>query len=236
MIDQKICKKCNQMKPNIKFSVGRNSCKECISKYKHLRYKATTILKNSGNKYGKLTVISFVAVKESNTQSKTRASIFKCKCDCGNIGEYIGSQLKSGVVKSCGCLIHDNIKKRNSKWTGTGGLSGTSWNRIVRNSINNRRAKRRNLLFTITKKEVWDLFLTQKGKCALSGIDLILDIGSRIKLQTASLDRIDSAKGYTIDNVQWVHKDVNCMKMAFDEKYLIEMCRKIVSTFDAKYN
>lgn len=31
-------------------------------------------------------------------------------------------------------------------------------------------------------------------------------------LQTASLDRIDSSKGYTIDNVWWIHKQLNWMK------------------------
>ena len=36
--------------------------------------------------------------------------------------------------------------------------------------------------------------------------------------KTASLDRIDSSKGYTEDNIQWVHKDVNQMKMDLPEQ------------------
>jgi len=87
--------------------------------------------------------------------------------------------------------------------------------------------KRRNLKFEIDKEYVWELFENQNGKCALSGIDIVLDVGSRKREQTASLDRIDSSKGYIKGNVQWVHKDVNSMKMDYTEDYFIDMCKRI---------
>jgi hypothetical protein len=46
-------------------------------------------------------------------------------------------------------------------------------------------------------------------------------------LTTASLDRIDSSKGYTIDNVQWVHKTVNLMKRELNQQDFIDICNKI---------
>jgi archaellum component FlaC len=42
---------------------------------------------------------------------------------------------------------------------------------------------------------------------------------------TASLDRVDSAKGYIKGNVQWVHKDINMMKQQYSQEYFIQMCR-----------
>jgi hypothetical protein len=76
-------------------------------------------------------------------------------------------------------------------------------------------------------EEAWNLFNKQNGKCALSGIDLKFCQSIReIKDTTASLDRIDSNKGYTIDNVQWVHKTANLMKQGLDMnefKYWIKM-------------
>ena len=30
--------------------------------------------------------------------------IYKCKCDCGNEVSVLGSSLRSGNTKSCGCL------------------------------------------------------------------------------------------------------------------------------------
>ena len=44
---------------------------------------------------------------------------------------------------------------------------------------------------------------------------------------TASLDRIDSKKGYIEGNIQWVHKDINRMKWAFNEDYFIKLCNNI---------
>jgi len=110
------------------------------------------------------------------------------------------------------------------KRTGFGGITGNTWNAICGNS--KRRA--RNIEFNLTIEQAWNLFLSQEGKCALSGLDLHLcTYGDDFKNQTASLDRIDSNGGYTIDNVQWVHKDVNCMKFDLKEDYFIKMCRII---------
>ena len=66
--------------------------------------------------------------------------------------------------------------------------------------------------------------------CAISGIKLIF-ARSWTRDQTASLDRIDSKKGYVEGNVQWVHKRINEMKMDHSNKELISWARKIV-----KYN
>ena len=44
---------------------------------------------------------------------------------------------------------------------------------------------------------------------------------------TASLDRIDSDGAYTIDNVQWIHKDINRMKSNLKQENFIEYCRLI---------
>lgn len=45
---------------------------------------------------------------------------------------------------------------------------------------------------------------------------------------TASIDRIDSSKGYTKDNIQWVHKNVNIMKMDQTMDQFLYICKKIV--------
>lgn len=76
----------------------------------------------------------------------------------------------------------------------------------------------------------WDLSLEDfsllfKGKCALTGWDITLD-HSKI---TASLDRIDSTKGYKKDNVRWVHVMVNMCKNKYDEKKFVEMCCAVVA-------
>jgi len=71
-----------------------------------------------------------------------------------------------------------------------------------------RHKKHKYVEFNITLKYLWELFTIQERRCALSNIELSLD---SINF-TASLDRIDSTKGYIIGNVQWLHKDINFMK------------------------
>lgn len=94
------------------------------------------------------------------------------------------------------------------------------WNSMKRG------AKYRNLIFDITMDDVWDLFIKQKEKCALTGKYIEFN---RIKHKnTASVDRIDSKKGYLKDNIQIVHKKINRFKMAFSEEELLEMCKDIV--------
>ena len=56
--------------------------------------------------------------------------------------------------------------------------------------------------------------------------------GAKSKTEiTASLDRIDSNKGYIKNNVQWVHKHINTMKMHMTDREFIDMCKKV-----AKHN
>lgn len=75
----------------------------------------------------------------------------------------------------------------------------------------------------ITVEDVYHLWIKQDKKCALTKlpIDFKNKPGYGI---TCSLDRIDSDKEYTIDNVQLVHKDVNLMKNYFNQDYFIQIC------------
>lgn len=49
-----------------------------------------------GQKFYRLTVISFAG-------KAARNSVWNCACDCGRDARVIGSRLKSGKTKSCGC-------------------------------------------------------------------------------------------------------------------------------------
>jgi hypothetical protein len=80
---------------------------------------------------------------------------------------------------------------------------------------------------------LWELFLSQNRKCALTGMDLTFH-GNRKSSggfeRTSSLDRIDSTKGYFKDNIQWVHKHVNHMKNKYDQTYFIMICKLVSET------
>lgn len=51
----------------------------------------------TGHKFGRLTVIEI-------SEKKNKHLYWLCKCECGNLKSISGSNLKSGRIKSCGCL------------------------------------------------------------------------------------------------------------------------------------
>lgn len=83
-------------------------------------------------------------------------------------------------------------------------------------------AETRGLEFSITPEYVQELWEKEDRRCALSGLPI--DWKGIRNEQTASLDRIDSSKGYVEGNVQIVHKHVNMMKQAYSNEYFIELC------------
>lgn len=73
---------------------------------------------NPGEKYGRLTVIKYShRIKHEYEDSKRNFYdyYYLCKCDCGNVGTFVGNRLKSGNTKSCGCICHENLLRRNTK-------------------------------------------------------------------------------------------------------------------------
>lgn len=97
-------------------------------------------------------------------------------------------------------------------------------------------AKKRELSFSLTLDYIWTLFEKQKGRCALSGLEIRFHKpGERYTSQTASLDRIDSSKGYEKNNVRWVHKTINIMKLDLEDKDFVYLCKHIAHYNKGKF-
>jgi len=162
-------------------------------------------------------------------KSKDRSYRCICRCDCGRIADCNTNSLMKGLVKTCGnkeCLYHrqdyTNNGKNNSKFTGHEEILGSKW------SAYKAGAKKRNLEFNLDIKDAWELFIKQDKKCFFTGLDIFFGrTNTDFKNNTASLDRKDSSKGYTIDNVVWVHKKVNIMKMDLDIDEFLFFCNEI---------
>lgn len=176
-----------------------------------------------GKRFGKLTVVR--QWSEVVTEGRSKEGMLECLCDCGKTVIVPTRYVTNTHKQSCGCNAHPrNIKSKH--WKGYGEIGGTVWNDIRRGAIR----KSRTIQFCITIEQGWELFLKQNRKCALTGVPLSFPVlqgrlrGSTI---TASLDRIDSTKDYTIDNVQWVHKHINIMKWTLKQDEFIDWCNKV---------
>lgn len=151
---------------------------------------------------------------------------YLCICDCEKIHSVLRTHLVSGKITHCGC--QRSIGANHQQWKGVGDISGAFWYDKVVRSASGVKGNRRTKELSITIEEAWNLFQKQGGKCALSGIPLYFPEKSKGDY-TASLDRIDSTKEYSIENVQWVHKHINIMKNKFPNQYFINMCKNIAN-------
>lgn len=150
-------------------------------------------------------------------------TIYECQCDCGTVKTVYSKHLLSGQSKSCGCQTKSGADHK--QWLGVGELSGSFFVSIKTHATKGNRAK---LDFQVSKEYLWNLFLEQNRRCALTNKELVFNFNRKIGPEhTASLDRIDSSKGYIEGNVQWIHKDVNIMKNSYDQQYFIDTCKSI---------
>lgn len=101
----------------------------------------------------------------------------------------------------------------------------------------NARAKKKGLEGNITKKDIEDLIIKQDNCCAYSGIsfDSKPKEKSKKNFVAMSIDRIDSSRGYTIDNIQLVCVAANLMKNELSEYQFLWIVRKIAKKTDKKY-
>jgi hypothetical protein len=83
------------------------------------------IIDVSGQRFGCLVVIDFLGT------DKRRFAVWRCKCLCGKETVARGTDLRSGHIKSCGCLLtragqeHPNwkggyVNKKGYRWLGIG--------------------------------------------------------------------------------------------------------------------
>jgi len=167
----------------------------------------------TGKKYGKLTAIKIDLSKKNNKGWSIPQWI--CQCDCGNTHVAYYSHLRDNTTTRClNCV---NKEKENKEE-----FSNLLWRQIKKS------AKKRNIEIKINKNEIYQIFLKQEKKCALSGMSIIMINNVKNATQTtASLDRIDNSRHYTLDNIQWIHKDINKMKLNFNQDYFFYLCQCI---------
>jgi hypothetical protein len=79
---------------------------------------------------------------------------------------------------------------------------------------------------TLTLDELDEMYHTQNGLCALTGRVMTYRSGEK---NVMSIDRIDSTKTYTKDNVQLVCKEANILKWNLTKEELISLCKEVIA-------
>lgn len=170
-----------------------------------------TLIGMLGYEVGTLVVVD--RAKESKANQATW--VVECR-HCKVRFDVPGYKLRHRKIGGCkACGKHPNFR-------GHGDIYGNYWTKLRANAFD------RGLEFSVSIEDAWKLFLAKSGKCALSGLPIVFERSKgRAAEKTASLDRIDSSKGYVTGNVQWVHKELNKLKGKFDEARFIQLCKLV---------
>jgi hypothetical protein len=161
----------------------------------------------------------FTVLGDSGKRHNNGNVLWLVKCVCG--GEKLLTPDRIRINKSCGCLRHILQSRNRNIWKGYKDISGTFWSHIKKN------AKKRKLHMDISVEYAWDIFVKQNKQCALTGVAIYFPSKVNLCDGTASLDRINSDKGYVVNNVQWLHKDMNFMKQQYSTEKFINWCTKV---------
>lgn len=144
--------------------------------------------------------------------------------ECGEMQSYLRKNYAIESLK-----LNKLCKKCSNRKTEN---SNRGWYKGIRISWFNKyklQAEVRNLEFTIDLDYISNLMEKQNFKCALTKIDIHFpehgtpNDGS----MPASIDRIDSSKGYVPGNVQIILKKVNMMKQKYTQEEFIEVCKLV---------
>lgn len=86
-------------------------------------------------------------------------------------------------------------------------------------------AAERRIEFYLSREDAWKQFLIQHRRCALTRDPL--EMRSKGYRGNASLNRIDSKKIYTLDNIEWVTVEIQLMLGEMRQSRFKEACYKV---------
>ena len=188
-----------------------------IGKMKYLKLsKPYTLYRDiAGQKFGRL-----IAMRPTKEISRG-CVVWECHCECGNECLLDISRLTSGNTRSCGCLAKDHSTKLGKKYgkiMGKGnakeaGVAG--FNAVYKTYIRN--AKQTNRDFALSKEEFKNIVIKNCHYCGIKPSNVIRRKSYNGDFTYSGIDRVDSSKGYTVDNC------VPCCKLCNGAKSNLSM-------------
>ena len=156
-----------------------------------------------GDTFGNWTVV------DDNTFVKSGHTYVKVQCDCGTV-KWVQANELTNPNRNFKCAAQ---AERNGK---VGELTLTRFTKLQRS------AEKRNIEFLVSLEYLSNLYESQNHICAITGRHIN-------SIDEASLDRIDSSKGYIEGNVQWTTYQANVSKHTMTMEELYQFCKDVLN-------
>lgn len=180
----------------------------------------------SGKVYGWLTV------EKKKDRLLHEKIVWECLCKCGNRVLRTPRQLEMTKTPSCGCYMKS---KEFGELIGNMHRLAEDVGATTVLYIRYRKgATRRNLSFTITKDEFSNLINKPCFYCGSLPNQVSHGCRGYGKVIYQGIDRIDSSRGYEIDNVVPCCKNCNYAKNSMSQKDFIDLVKRQYNTLVSK--
>lgn len=168
--------------------------------------------------------------------NKNDQSYYSCLCtNCGHkfIQDGYSTRIGRQGCKYCRKINHLGSLMENEPYN-VGKIRRDWWGKRIVAVVNKRRKKNPDFEYSISMKQGWEQFEKQEGKCAYTKLPLSFPKQGALG-GTASLDRIDSSRGYIEGNIQWVHTDINNMKSDMTQEQFINLCKLVITNINSTH-
>lgn len=182
----------------------------------------------TGDKHGRLTVISHSGKDHRNKH------LWLCLCECGNEKVVVSDNLSSGKSNSCGCLKSEFLARKGNQY----GLYEDREVALLK--VQYSHLKRRNKLKSFSDVISFDEFCKiSKSPCKYCGLEYSKEIEDRLNeskkqkrlsdhvLKCNGIDRVDSSKGYTVENSVSCCKYCNTAKNTMTESEFYTWIKRV---------
>lgn len=181
-----------------------------------------------GQKFVRLLVLDIAPV-----YNKRQGAYWLCRCDCGAERIVLGRDLRTGKSRSCGCLHHEELKNRVSGVPGECAFN-QCFNTYKRNASKKRYNRQRTLIFELDAEQFRRLTQSNCFYCDAPPSQIQKVPSGNGDYVYNGIDRIDSSKGYILENCVPCCGVHNRMKLDMSTDEFISACRSVVNHFDAK--
>lgn len=158
-----------------------------------------------GKRFGRLIVVDFAGHIGKNNKEIA----WKCKCDCGAIKVVRASCLRNGQTRSCGCFQKEN--RIQNIWSKRKQYPTIDRQEAVTRFLCQRvldASKKKKQGCSLSAANIRQLIFQPCHYCGSKGSNTFKDVDKKHKRKISDLvikynglDRLDSSRGYTVDNV-----------------------------------